>query len=447
MEDLIKQLGTALDMIKVLEAENRLLREKLSPPKNSSNSSVPPSKDENRPPRKSSLRGKSGRGTGGQKGHKGSTLNMSCSPDITKALEPSFCNKCGNDLSDRAASLVSKRQVFDIPPIVPVVTEYRQYSRQCSCGHCQKAAYPAHVRNHVQYGPRVEALIGYCSTYQYLPYKRLSDMLGQVFCLPISQGTVANVLERLAKKAAPVYEGIREQVSKGTVVGADETGAKVNGKKHWAWTWQNSCLTFIVVLATRGKRAVEQFFPQGFPHAVLCSDRWAAHLSTHAKGHQLCLAHLLRDLNYLIEAEGTPWAAQLKALFQKAIRLKREVPEHRPADPKALEIEKEIDHLLGQLPEGQTGAPPQKTLTFHKAMLKHRAYLLTFLYHKEVPPDNNGAERAIRNFKVKMKISGQFKTGQHTFAKLRSIVDTCAKQGIPVFDALTAIAQSEYSAE
>ena len=79
-------------------------------------------------------------------------------------------------------------------------------------------------------------------------------------------------------------------------------------------------------------------------------------------------------------------------------------------------------------------------------MADYRDYLFTFLYYKDVPADNNGSERAIRNFKVKMKVSGQFKTGHHTFAKLRSVVDTCIKRNIPVFKAMNLIAQVNLAA-
>lgn len=427
------------------------LKDRLGPTKNSNNSSIPPSKDENRPVRNQSLRSKSNRKTGGQPGHEGSTLKMSSTPDQVKKMIPDYCNTCGNNLGNQAATLVSKRQLIDIPPVQPVITEYQQYSRQCSCGHLQKAGYPSHITNHVQYGPTVEAIAGYYSVYQYLPFKRLSDMFGQVFNLPISQGTIANLLDRLARKAQPVYDDIHAKISQSHVVGGDETGAKVNGDKYWAWTWQNTYLTFISISPSRGKQAVQQLFPDGFLNAILCSDRWPTHISTHAKGHQLCLAHLLRDLNYLIELEQTPWAKHLKELFQKAIKLKHELTAYDPRNPRTLAIERKLDELLAQQLHKESPDDPvyktKKTIVFQRAMKKHRNYLFTFLYHKDVPFDNNGSERAIRNFKVKMKVSGQFKTGHHIFAKLRSVVDTCVKQNVSVFKAINFIANVNVSAE
>ena len=70
-------------------------------------------------------------------------------------------------------------------------------------------------------------------------------------------------------------------------------------------------------------------------------------------------------------------------------------------------------------------------------------HLLLFLYHTEVPPDNNGSERGVRNFKVKLKISGQFKSGHEAYAILRSVIDTAIKNSASVFEMLTLIAQLE----
>ena len=448
MEISIAQNKAANIQIVQLQKEVESLKERLKPAKNSNNSSIPPSKDENRPTRNKSLREKSKKKTGGQPGHKGSTLKMSPTPDHIKKLIPDYCNNCGNGLHEVEAIPLSKRQVIDLPPVQPIITEYQQCSRQCLCGHIQKAQYPVHITNHVQYGPSVEAIAGYYSVYQYLPFKRLTDMFAQVFNLPISQGTISNLLDRLATKAQPVYDDIHAKISQSASVGGDETGAKVNGKKQWAWVWQNSLLTFICVSATRGKQAVEHLFPNGFANAILCSDRWATHLSTYAKGHQLCLAHLLRDLNYLIELEETSWAKQIKELLQRAIKLKQDLSSYQIEDPKILAIEKELDDLLAkQLDEESPPKKTKKTIVFQTSMKKYRNYLFTFLYHNDVPSDNNGSERAIRNFKVKIKVSGQFKTGHHIFAKLRSVVDTCVKQSVPVFKAMKIIAHANIAAE
>ncbi|GAH98112.1 unnamed protein product, partial [marine sediment metagenome] len=265
IETLIKEIQLLKHRVEQLEAENKKipqyeaeitrlkkekkqLKERLSiyeTPKNSNNSSIPPSKDENRPVRKS-LREKSGRKPGGQKGHNGTTLQMIDTPDKIEMLVSDYCQSCGIDLRHRKARLVSRRQVVDLPEIRPMYTEYQCFSRKCTCGHEQIADYPSHVTNHIQYGSTVEAAVGYYSVYQYLPYKRMSELFLHVYNLPISEGTIGNMLKRLGERVLPIYDSIQDAVAKSkTAVGGDETGAKVNGKKFWAWIWQTVMFTYI----------------------------------------------------------------------------------------------------------------------------------------------------------------------------------------------------------
>lgn len=437
----VSQLEEENKRIPIIEKENAALKARLSKyktPKNSNNSSIPPSQDENRPKRKS-LREKTGRKPGGQKGHKGTTLQMVENPDKTEVLVSDYCQCCGNDLRHVEAQFESKRQVADLPEIRPLFTEFQCHSRQCTCGHKQIADYPSHVTNHIQYGASVEATVAYYSVYQYLPYQRMSDLFKHVYNLPISEGTIGNMLERHGKRSQPIYDLIRRAIESSKIaVGGDESGAKVNGDKFWAWIWQTAMLTYITVSKSRGKIVIDQVFPNGFENAVLVSDRWKSHLNTHAKGHQLCMAHLLRELNYLIELEKTTWAENIKTLFKQALELKRKIPEYNIENSDAQKIETSMDNLLGKV---LLKEKTPKSLTFQKSLRDYRHYLFTFLYNKDVPPDNNGSERGVRNFKVKLKVSGQFKTGHNTFSKIRSIIDTSKKNNIPVLHTLKLVAQ------
>jgi hypothetical protein len=125
---------------------------KLQNRKNSNNSSIPPSKDENRPRRTKSLRKPSGRKPGGQKGRKGSTLEMSAEPGVVIDHKPGTCAQCGLFFEAGQMELIGKRQVIDIPPIIPEYTEHRVYSARCSCGHVTKQAFPSGVNSPISYG-------------------------------------------------------------------------------------------------------------------------------------------------------------------------------------------------------------------------------------------------------------------------------------------------------
>ena len=404
--------------------------------KDSHNSSLPPSTDLVKP--NQSLRPKkSERKRGGQIGHKGSSLKMSDTPDELIVIEPQFCNKCGNDLSDIGSIFDSRRQVIEIPPVNPLYIEYRSFKKICTCGHSQVSHYPETVTNHIQYGASVQAIIAYESVRQYTPFKRLREKLSFLYKLDLSEGTIRNILHSMALKASPVYDFIQTQVGKASVVGGDETGVKVGGQKHWAWVYQTKLMTFIAILASRGQDAVRELFGRGFENAVLVSDRWQVQLNTFAKGHQLCMSHLLRDLNYLIEFEKTPWAQKILELFLKALDLKKQTDGYYGPNPKVLEIEQSLDALLL---ENLDQEKQHKTYVFQKAILKNREYLFQFLYYPDVPPDNNASERAVRNLKVKQKVSGQFNGGQQDFAVLRSVIDTIIKLQGNLFQTLLLIA-------
>lgn len=427
-----------------LEVENSDLKRRLSKyehPKNSNNSSIPPSKDENRPKRKS-LRETSGLKPGGQKGRKGNTLKMVGAPDIIKEHIPSYCNCCGESLDDTPAIFKGKRQVYDIPKIEIKVTEHQIYTKRCKCGHITEGEYPQEANAPVSYGNNMESLIGYFHTRQYIPFKRMKEIFGDVFNAPISEGGIHYILDRLVAKAQPAYELIKQKLQSNIkyAIGSDETGVKVNGGKHWAWTWQNEEATFITITDNRGQKSIDQTFKDGFKNSVLVHDCWASHFNTDAKTHQICIAHLLRDLNYLNELYQNKWGQATKLLLQIALSLEKQmnVADYYVHNPRRLQIETRLDFLLNcDLPPGK-----HELVRFQNRLKKYRDYIFTFLYRPEVPPDNNASERAIRNIKVKQKISGLFRStnGAFNFAVLRSVTDTVLKNDQNVLDSLKIIA-------
>jgi transposase len=247
-----------------------------------------------------SLREKTGRKPGGQKGRKGNTLKMVENPDIIQTHIPEYCSKCGKDISNLSYEFVGKRQIIDIPEIKLQVTEHRIYKKVCSCGHETISDYPPEANAPVCYGGNIESLIGYFHARQYIPFKRMQEILKDIFHVSISQGGIIYLLNKLVKKAEPIYEIIKQKLTASLLpIGADETGVKVSGKKHWAWVWQGDNLTFITITDNRAQRSITDNFDTGFDNAVLVHDAWPSHFNTHAVTHQLCMAHLLRDLNYL----------------------------------------------------------------------------------------------------------------------------------------------------
>ena len=421
----------------VLKAENSVLQARiheLEHPKNSNNSSVPPSKDENRAKKNQSLRKKSGKTTGGQVGHKGHTLQMVENPDKVINHTPDICAGCGKSLADHESHSIVKRQVVEIPPIQPIFVEHRSHSKECTCGYITQAAFPAGVNALIQYGSNIEDLIAYLSVGQYMSYNRIASFCSAVLHIPISQGSIKNMLDRVTRKSLPLYEKIRHFIQLSEEVGGDETGAKLNGDKWWFWVWQNVLATFIAASDNRAFRTIEEHFPDGFENAVLLSDRYGAQLKTNARTHQLCLSHLLRDLNYLIELTGSAVVKRFRLLLYDSLTLKKQMEDQ---DYCSSNINRSyIRKTTFEILDSDLSTEHKKVQTLFKKLNKSRDYIYEFLYYKHVPPDNNGSERAIRNVKVKQKVSTMFKSPQgiHSYAVIRSIFDTCNKNDFTFFE-------------
>lgn len=406
-------------------------------PKNSYNSSLPPSTDIYKPKRNTdySLREKTGRKSGGQPGHKGCTLEF-CTDDpdevILHAVE--FCTACGKDLSAIPGEVEQTHQVVDIVMPKRILTNHTTFSKVCSCGHCNKASFPNGAKGPVNYGVNVMAVIVNMNAYQYMPYKRSAEFMEDIVGIHISQGTVRNLLTRFEKRAQQRYNSIQDQVGQSPVVGADETGAKVDGGKGWFHVYQTPENTFIGYHPSRGKKAQEEFYPVGFPESTLVHDCYPMQMSTPAKYHQACHPHLGRELNAFDEAHPKEhWPGKVKEVFRQANDLEKPY-----LNKKVEAVEKKFEKLIKL---DQSNAPG-KIPAFCRRMNKHNDKIFTFLHIPGVPSDNNASERAIRGVKVKQKVSGQFKTsrGAHQFAMNRSIIDTDRKQDKRVHENLVEVA-------
>ena len=216
-EELRKENLQLKEIIQTLIAKIASLEERLSRyenPKNSRNSSVPPSQDYTRTSKNRSLREPSGKKPGGQQGHKGTTLEMVENPDKIIEYIPDFCRCCGYDISQLPTDFVEKRQEVVLPVIKPIYVEHRVYQRTCICGNKVKADFPSGITSGISYGENIENLAAYMNVRQYVPFQRLSEIFRHVFNLPISEGSLVNAINRLTEKAIPAYELIHNNAKK-----------------------------------------------------------------------------------------------------------------------------------------------------------------------------------------------------------------------------------------
>ena len=407
-----------------LRKENAELRERLARyehRKDSHNSNLPSTKDPIGTKKRVNLREKSKRKSGGQIGHPGKCLEMR-TPDKVEILSPCYCSHCGSDLSDIAGEEVERRQQIDLPPIRPVITEYRKIRKTCVCSHVNDVEFPTTVTAPVCYGPNVQAMVTYLSVCEHIPYERMTRMLEEMFGLSLSEGSIKNILDRMEQRLTPAYEVIRERIAESPVVGADETGTSVNGHTLWAWALQTDLLTYITAGHSRKKEVFEAIMPDGMPRSILVSDCYSSYFSANVKDHQICTSHILRELIYLSELyEKHPWSEDMAVLIREAVHLKK-TTDGKPDDTS---IQQRFQTLLNQ----GIDQSYKKIQTLQKRLIKYRDYLFLFLKNDKVPSDNNASERAIRVFKIKLKVSGFFKSnaGAQRFALLHSIADTARK--------------------
>ena len=462
MVDLVENLSAQLDdqqeMIASLTARLNELEGRLA--KNSRNSSKPPSSDGINKPKPKSLRGKSGKKPGGQKGHPGTTLSLAENPEHVVVHRPEVCQGCGGSLSEGTSEVsgYEPRQVVDLPALLALeVTEHRAQRGRCfGCGTTTTAPFPAEASARVGYGPRIEGLMVYLMEYQLLPYERASELLEDIFGEPApGAGTLYSAVKRCFEGLEQTEEAIKEGLLGGTevVAGFDETGLRVEGEGMWVHVASTDELTHYAVHEKRGVEATEEIGILPFFKGVAMHDGLSSYRQYEQCLHALCNAHHLRELTFVEEEHSQEWAGRMKALLseiEEAVREEAALGGTHLARGKVEEFEKRYQRLLeagveaNPPPErtGKRGRPKQsKGKNLVDRLDKHREAVLRFMHDFRVPFDNNRAERDIRMVKVRQKISGCFRTsrGAEMFCRIRGYISTVRKQGENVLAALESV--------
>ena len=424
------------------DAEIVKLKDRLSkyenPEKNSGNSGTPPSKERMRDEivrRTKTLRKPSDKKPGGQEGHKGYKLSCISNPDEVVDDTPNYCTNCGESLADAERILDYVTQVVSIPELKPVVKEIRHYVMVCkNCGERIRTT-PRRRSNDVIYDASVKSLVVYLSVVQFLPYGRIANFLHDVLGLSPSEGSLVNWVNEAKRKAQPIIDKIKEYIKSSNVVGFDESGCYCNKRLDWAWIAQTVYYTLLFRADSRGSKVLVEQFGDSLDRMTAVTDRHSAYFALHFLNHQVCLAHLLRELQYLSELNTTQkWSEKVANLFREAIH-ERNV---NPTDiiSKAPWLDK-LDSFL-KLNVSELG---KKFDTFKKGLIKCRDYIFNFLEDPVIPSDNNASERGIRKLKIKLKNSCTFRSdlGADAFLELHSVVETAKKHDQTPFNAIQAL--------
>jgi len=425
-------------------AEIQSLRDQIS--KNSENSGKPPSSDGLKKRRTRSLREKSGRNSGGQKGHQGRTLEMVATPNWVEKYAVTSCPHCSANLEHVINERYEKRQVFDIPLIQMEVTEHQAEIKLCpECQRKVKANFPKSITKPVQYGQRIKAQAVYLNNYQLLPIARTIELFRDFYGHSPSEAFIFSANASMIEAINPSLEAIKTALIKEYLVQFDESGLRVEGKLNWLHSAGTNHLTYYGVQPKRGKEGMHEIGILPEFKGVAVHDHWKSYFTFNDCQHALCNAHHLRELRFIHEQYEQEWAQDMAKLLVSIKKRTENTELGKLSEKELCEFEENYDRLVEQgldanpppsipLPKrrGRKKQSPPKNLL--DRLKEFKSQTLAFMVDFRIPFDNNLAERDVRMIKVKQKISGSFRTrhGADTFCSLRSYISTVRKNDLNV---------------
>lgn len=292
LTSLVKELQgqLAAAQAKIAELEERVN-------KNSQNSSKPPSTDGYQKPSPKSLRRPSGKKQGGQVGHKGSTLHIDKEPTETVSHMPEKCVGCARYAACQKRARVAETRYVAEAVVEITLTAHESLEIECPQSKERlRGSFPAGVNAPMQYGNKLKALVVAFHTVGAVSTNRIHELFGKVFEIPLSTGTVLQMVHQCAAKVEPVMDNVRKKIAAGALAHFDETGCRVNQHLNWVHVASTSSETFLYLSEKRGSKGMDEGGVLPAFHGVAIHDCWAPYWKYDME-HGICCAHLLRELN------------------------------------------------------------------------------------------------------------------------------------------------------
>ena len=313
------QVAELTATVKELNQTIKELKEQLN--KNSKNSSKPPSSDGLKKPavnKNKSLRESSGKKQGAQEGHDGVHLSVISEPDHIEDHMHSDCTGCPHRAKCLSKACIKEtRHEVDAVVTVDVTAHNLIEVRECLLhGGVKTGSFPENIKATVQYGKNLQAMVVAFNTVGAVSINRTHEILSSVFNIPLATGTIKNMVTRCAELLKDTYERIRLKMIMLGLIHCDETGSRVDGKTCWVHVASHQDYTYLTINQKRGQIGMDA--ADVLPHArgIIVHDCWGSYWKYQDVKHAICCAHLLRELNGVIEnhPEQT-WASRFKKLL------------------------------------------------------------------------------------------------------------------------------------
>lgn len=264
-----------------------------------------------------------------------------------------------------------------------------------------------------------------------MSYQRTQQALLNLHGVQISQGGIDGIMQRAGEQAIQAAKTIENTVRHSAVIHSDETSSRVSGNTWWEWVFCTTKAVLHVIRFNRSEDVIKDLMST-FKAEVWESDCYGAQLKAPAQQLQLCLAHQLRNLQAVVDANPTQlWAKAMQILFRYAIHLHNQRSQ-LSSDHFSTQVAR-IERICDRLLKRELTLPDARRL--QRRYLKHRQKLFVFLNRTDVSPTNNVAERALRPSVIHRKVIGCFRSewGAKAFAALASVIDTAELSGQNAF--------------
>jgi transposase len=355
-------------------------------------------------------------------------------PDPVSSAQAKTCPHCGGAVQGHAPHLHAVYDKIELPPIKPVVSRVEQHAGQGPhCGQSYVAPVPVGMAPGTPCGASIEGLATYLRYTQAISYARLAALFTQGCGVPISEGALANLFQRVHGRLDDRVAEILTRLRRRRLICSDETSARVNGRTQWAWVFQNAEVWVQVIRPSRGAGVIQEVLGEHRP-TIWLSDRYSAQRHHPAADWQVCLAHQLRDCPFALEAGDAMFAPRMKAVLLRAcaIHQRRDTLTASTLYQYRGDLPRRLDRCFVSQPTTPHGRRLQQRYT------KSRHHLFVFLEDASIPPTNNSSEQAMRMSTVFRKVTNGFRSqwGRDLFAAVRSVVNTGKRQGLSAYQAI-----------